>query len=153
MADIVSKSKRSKMMSGIRGRDTKPELTIRHALHDRGFRYKLHDKNLPGKPDIVLPKYSAVIFINGCFWHKHSCHLFKLPSSNTGFWENKFRTNIKKDKEADSILTELGWRILKVWECSIKGKFKHDFPELIEQISIWIKSDSVYHEIEGKNFE
>lgn len=91
MADVVTPEKRSKMMSGIQGKNTKPELTIRKGLHALGFRYRLHGKTLPGKPDLVFPKYKAVIFIHGCFWHAHHCHLFKWPSTRVDFWQEKIQ--------------------------------------------------------------
>ena len=99
MVDVVSKEKRSKMMSGIRYKDTKPEIIIRKALHAKGFRYSLHNNKLPGKPDIVLPKYNAIIFIHGCFWHQHNCHLFKWPSTRPEFWQNKISGNKERDKQ------------------------------------------------------
>ena len=93
MADVVDRKTRSRMMSGIRGKNTRPELLIRKGLHARGFRFRLHDKRLPGKPDLVLPKYSAVIFVHGCFWHGHDCHLFKWPQSRREFWRKKITRN------------------------------------------------------------
>ena len=98
MADIVDKKTRSKMMAGIKGKNTKPEMLIRKALFAKGLRYRLHDKNLPGKPDLVFPKYKAVIFVQGCFWHGHDCHLFKWPTSNKEYWRNKINRNREVDK-------------------------------------------------------
>ena len=98
MTDVVNKQTRSRMMSGIKSKNTKPELIIRKALFKKGFRFKLHDKSLPGKPDLVLPKYDAVIFIHGCFWHQHNCHLFKWPSTRPEFWETKIHRNVEVDK-------------------------------------------------------
>ncbi len=150
MADIVSKKKRSEMMSGIQGKDTKPELKIRSALHKLGFRYKLYDKTLPGKPDLVFPKYNAVIFIHGCFWHLHDCHLFKWPSTRPKFWRKKITENKERDKKNVLVLKEDGWRIMIIWECAVKGKYKLDFGSTIRSISDWLKSSDRYTEITGR---
>jgi DNA mismatch endonuclease (patch repair protein) len=124
MADVVSVAMRSRMMAGIRGKNTKPEMIIRRGLHASGFRYLLHDKRLPGKPDLVFPKHRAVIFVHGCFWHGHDCHLFKWPKTRKVFWRKKIERNRWLDKQAISELQKLGWRIGIVWECSIKGRTK-----------------------------
>lgn len=149
MADVVDKKTRSRMMSGIRGRDTKPELIIRKKLHALGFRYKLHDKNLPGKPDIVFPKYKAVIFVNGCFWHGHNCHLFKWPGSREEFWRNKITRTQEKDKENIEELLENGWRVLQIWECAIKGKERLPIETIIEYTIFWLKSQQLQLDIHG----
>ncbi|MEP5072641.1 MAG: very short patch repair endonuclease, partial [Crocinitomicaceae bacterium] len=122
MGDIVSPEKRSEMMSGIRGKDTKPEMMIRSGLHNLGFRYKLHDRALPGKPDLKFTKYNAVVFVHGCFWHKHDCHLFKMPLTRSAFWEKKFESNTSNDKKNMEILAKMGWRIAIIWECALRGK-------------------------------
>lgn len=122
MADIVSQEKRSKMMSGIKGKDTKPEITVRKALHKKGFRFRLHDRNLPGKPDIVLPKYRTVVLINGCFWHGHNCNLFKWPKTNRFFWEDKINSTKARDEKNIKHLENQGWHVITVWECSLRGK-------------------------------
>ncbi len=140
MADIVSKEVRSRMMSGIKGKNTKPEITIRHKLFALGFRYRLHVRNLPGKPDLVFPKYKAVIFVNGCFWHGHDCHLFKWPTTNTDFWKDKIRKNIRNDSINTEQLLALGWRVFMVWECSIKNRFRF-VDETISDIARWLVSE------------
>jgi DNA mismatch endonuclease (patch repair protein) len=150
MADIVSKEKRSKMMAGIQGKDTKPEIKVRKALHHLGFRYKLHDKTLPGKPDLVFPKYNAVIFVHGCFWHAHGCHLFKWPSTRTEFWKSKILENKKRDKANNKKLLNRRWRILTIWECAMKGKYKLNFESTIISISEWLESSDPCAEITGK---
>lgn len=142
MADIVSPRKRSQMMAGIRGANTKPELLIRRALHARGFRYRLHARELPGRPDLVLPKYRAVIFVHGCFWHGHDCHLFKWPSSREDFWRAKIVANRERDARDLAALGEQGWRVLTVWECTLKGKMRRPFDDLVAAISEWLKSDN-----------
>ena len=118
MVDVVDRKTRSRMMSGIRGKNTRPELLIRKGLHARGFRFRLHDKRLPGKPDLVLPKYSAVIFVHGCFWHGHDCHLFKWPQSRREFWRKKITRNKVKDAESYVSLKKEGWYILTIWAVS-----------------------------------
>ncbi|MBM3575874.1 MAG: DNA mismatch endonuclease Vsr [Alphaproteobacteria bacterium] len=150
MVDIVDSKTRSKMMSGIRAKNTKPEILIRKALHKQGFRFRLHDKNLPGNPDIVLRRYNVVIFINGCFWHRHNCVLFKWPSENRDFWTKKINRNAKNDTSAQKSLLQLGWRVLVVWECSLKGKAKLPFDKLISKIEAWIKSGKTTGEFAGK---
>lgn len=149
MADVVDSKTRSRMMSGIRGKDTEPELIIRKKLHALGFRYKLHDKKLPGKPDMVFPKYKAVIFVNGCFWHGHNCHLFKWPSSREEFWRNKITRTQEKDKENIEKLLQGGWRILQIWECAIKGKERLSIDEIIEKTAFWLKSSQLELDIRG----
>ena len=121
-------------MSGIKSKNTKPELIIRKALFGNGFRYRLHDKKLPGKPDLVLPKYRTVIFINGCFWHGHNCHLFKWPSTRKAFWKDKIGRNQSRDALAGRQLKKFGWNVIVVWECAIKGKSRIELPEVISSI-------------------
>lgn len=149
MVDIVDKNKRSWMMSRIRGKNTKPELIIRKALFAQGYRYKLHDKLLPGKPDLVFPKFQAVIFIHGCFWHGHECHLFKWPSTREKFWKNKILGNRNRDMENIEELKSKGWRILVIWECAIKGKTKLSFTELVEVVSDWLETGKGSKNIKG----
>jgi DNA mismatch endonuclease (patch repair protein) len=151
MTDVVSPRARSQMMSGIQGKNTKPELMIRKALHQQGFRYRLHVKSLPGKPDLVFPKYHAVIQINGCFWHGHKCHLFKWPSTHPEFWRNKISGNRKRDAKNVFSLEELGWRVLTVWECALKGKNGLPFETLVERISKWLATNEVSSEITGSS--
>lgn len=147
MVDIVSPKTRSRMMSGIKGKDTKPEIIIRKELHARGYRYKLHDKKLVGRPDLVLPKYMAVIFINGCFWHGHDCHLFKWPKSRQDFWHKKISSNQKRDLETRLAFSHTDWRQLIVWECAIKGKHKIPLKILVDEIEDWLSSKSDVQEI------
>lgn len=152
MADIVSPNVRSRMMSGIRSGNTKPEKIVRNALHRRGFRYRLHDRHLPGKPDLVFAKYRAVIFVNGCFWHGHDCHLFKWPQTREDFWRRKITGNRERDcKTADSLRDE-GWRVLLIWECALKGKTSIEISELVDQTANWLISKKQYSEICGRDF-
>jgi DNA mismatch endonuclease (patch repair protein) len=120
--DVVSPAKRSAMMSNIRSEDTKPELTVRRLLHKLGFRFRLHRKDLPGRPDIVLPKHRAIILIHGCFWHGHECKIASRPKSNTGYWLPKIETNRLRDERNIAALEALGWKVLILWECEIRNK-------------------------------
>ena len=131
------------MMSGIKGKNTKPELLIRKALFEKGFRYNLHgkfrDKKLPGKPDLVFPKYNAVIFIHGCFWHGHNCHLFKWPSTRPKFWKEKINRNGEVDKRNYLGLKREGWWILTIWECALKGKTRLNQDKVIRSVTNWLE--------------
>ena len=121
--DTISPERRSEVMSRIRGKDTKPEMLVRRHLHAIGFRYRLHDSKLPGHPDIVLPKWNTVIFVNGCFWHRHEgCKLASTPKSNVEYWESKFRRNVERDKKEREELEKAGWRVIVVWECEAKNR-------------------------------
>lgn len=148
MTDVVDSRTRSKMMSGIRGKDTKIEIQIRRELHRLGFRYRLHDKQLAGKPDIVLKKYHAAIFVHGCFWHRHDCHLFKWPKTRTEFWKEKINHNHHRDLATFCALRTNGWRVCVVWECSIRGAKKSN-PRITRRIARWLKSDDFSLEIAG----
>ena len=149
MADIVDRQTRSRMMAGITGKDTKPELQIRKALHALGYRYRLHAKDLQGRPDIILPKYRAAIFVNGCFWHGHDCHLFKMPKTRTEFWQKKIEGNTIRDKLARKTLASQSWRVLVIWECALKGKTRLGLEKTISQITSWLSSGSNNLEIRG----
>jgi DNA mismatch endonuclease (patch repair protein) len=122
--DRISPEERSRIMSHIRSKDTKPEKRLRSLLHRLGFRFRLHRKDLPGTPDIVLPKYRTVIFVHGCFWHQHpGCKKATLPRSNVEFWKNKLEKNIERDKEVEKKLIETGWNVIVIWECEIKKTY------------------------------
>lgn len=122
MTDVVDQATRSRMMSGIRGKNTKPELLVRSHLHRKGLRFRLH-ANLPGKPDLVFPKYRTAVFVHGCFWHRHpDCRYAATPKTNDEFWQTKFAANVKRDALAQEKLTTLGWRVLVVWECQTSQK-------------------------------
>ncbi len=142
MSDIVSPEKRSEMMAGIKGKDTQPEVIVRKGLFRYGFRYRLHDKKLPGKPDLTFPKYKAVIFVNGCFWHGHDCKLFKWPKSNPEFWKKKITGNKERDKKNIHLLREQGWRTITIWECALKGKSFDDTAREIDKLAKWLKNNS-----------
>lgn len=150
MVDVVSSIVRSRIMAKIQGKNTKAEVMIRKALFKEGFRYRLYVKNLPGKPDLVFPKYKAVVFINGCFWHGHDCYLFKWPSTNSKFWHEKISSNSIRDKQHIIELEKLGWRVLTIWECSFRGKYMFPFQELISKIRIWLTTNQATCEITHK---
>lgn len=127
MADVHTPEIRSYNMSKIRGKDTKPEEILRKGLFAKGFRYRKNDKRLPGKPDLVFPKFKTVIFVNGCFWHKHNgCRYFKWPTNNADFWKNKIESNVERDRKNLAELETMGWRVLVVWECQLKPRERED---------------------------
>lgn len=137
------------MMAGIRGKDTKPEIILRRGLHRRGFRFRLHGAELPGKPDLVFPKHRAVLLAHGCFWHGHECHLFKWPKSREEFWRKKIQQNRDRDRAALERLHERGWRIGEVWECALKGRNRLPVEEVLERCEAWLDSDEAHLEITG----
>jgi DNA mismatch endonuclease, patch repair protein len=149
MIDVVDKKTRSRMMAGIRGKDTKPELDLRRALHRRGLRYRLHVAGLPGRPDIVLPKYSAIVEVHGCFWHRHERCLFcTTPASNARFWKLKFGETIKRDRRNQETLRKLGWRVAIVWECSVK---EVGAEAIATRLAKWLQSRSSFKEVSSAN--
>ena len=150
MADVHDEATRSRNMAAIRAGNTKPELYVRSALHALGVRFRLHRKDLPGKPDIVLPRYRAVVFVNGCFWHRHDCDLFKWPAKNEEFWRQKLAVNVKRDEAARAELRSRGWRIAEVWECALKGKNRLDGQEAMQSLATWIRSGGESMVLRGK---
>lgn len=127
-------------MSGIRGKDTKIEVTVRKALFARGFRYRLHDPRLPGKPDLVFPRYRAVVFVHGCYWHGHECRLFRLPATNTAFWQAKIDGNRVRDMRTRQCLLDAGWRVCVVWECALRGASKFSLDDVTDCLCDWLKA-------------
>lgn len=136
-------------MAGIRAKDTKPELVLRRGLHAAGFRFRLHVRDLPGKPDMVFPKWRAVLFAHGCFWHGHDCHLFRMPSSRREFWESKITRNHAVDAASSTALQHTGWRLGIVWECALKGRTRLPIEEVIARCAAWLRSDAPTLEIRG----
>lgn len=122
MPDIFAPEKRHEIMQNVKAKNTAPEIKLRSLLHKNGFRFRVNRKDLPGKPDVVLPKYRAVIFVHGCFWHGHDCPRGQRPQTNADFWKQKIDRNVIRDKSDVSLLESLGWRVLIVWECEIKKK-------------------------------
>lgn len=149
MTDTVSPEKRSQVMARVGSKDTKPELLIRKGLHAAGFRYRLHVKELPGKPDLVFRRYRSVIFVNGCFWHGHSCPRCRTPNSNTEYWNQKVARNVERDAVNRQSLLDEGWRVLTVWECALTGKWKLGFNQVIALASAWLLSTESICEIKG----
>ena len=149
MADVFDKQKRSEVMSRVRGKDTKPELRIRRGLHALGLRYRLHVGDLPGSPDLVFPKFRAVIFVHGCFWHRHDCHLFSWPATHPEFWREKLGRNQARDLDVRRRLREQGWRSLVIWECALKGRTRRDLAEVLEDARRWLETGAEDEEIGG----
>ena len=144
--DAKSTTDRSKNMAAVHSKDTRPEIFVRSTLHRLGFRFRIHRKDLSGKPDIVLPKHRIIIFVDGCFWHSHhGCKKSKLPTSNVEFWRSKISKNISRDQEVNFQLLHDGWRVLRVWECALKSTSAREaFPTLLKN---WINSSQSYGEI------
>lgn len=138
-------------MSGIHGKDTKPELLVRRGLHARGYRYRLHASDLPGRPDLVMPKYRAVIFVHGCFWHGHGCHMFKWPSTRPEFWRAKINGNIARDKKHRTACCEQGWRVLTIWECALRGRESLGVDVVLNKIERWLNGSSPAGTIVGNS--
>ena len=136
-------------MSRVGSKDTKPELLIRRSLHGLGFRYRLHVKELPGKPDLVFPRFKSVIQINGCFWHGHACPLCRMPSSNAEYWRKKVGRNRERDTSNRKLLVKQGWRVLTIWECALRGKEKLALNHVLELTTGWLLSTQSVCEIKG----
>ncbi|MBK6648241.1 MAG: DNA mismatch endonuclease Vsr [Betaproteobacteria bacterium] len=141
MSDVVDAATRSRMMSRIRGKDTQPELLVRHQMHVRGFRAASSSLGLPGRPDLVYPKWNAAIFVHGCFWHQHGCSISRVPGSNQAFWNKKFEGNQDRDAIAAISMQLAGWRVAIVWECSLRGKAaRQSLEKLMDDLAGWIKN-------------
>lgn len=149
MADVVTAAVRSRMMAGIGGKNTKPELLLRKGLHAQGYRFRVHRRDLPGTPDIVLPRYRATLFAHGCFWHGHDCHLFKVPGTRTDFWLAKIARNREVDRRVQVALSLAGWRWGIVWECALKGRARLPPGDVIGLCSEWLKSSGEQFEVRG----
>jgi DNA mismatch endonuclease (patch repair protein) len=150
MADVLTATQRQLNMSRIRGRDTKPEMLIRQGLHARGLRYRLYAKDLPGRPDLVFPRYRAVIFVHGCFWHGHNCPMFKLPTTRQDFWKKKIEQNRARDDQNHSALRAHGWRVLTVWECSLRGPARKPYGGVLDTCSRFVQGDIAEVSIAGE---
>ncbi len=142
MTDVHTPAVRSRNMAAIKAKNTVPELKVRRILHAAGFRFRLHNKHLPGNPDIVLPKYRAVIFVHGCFWHLHSCPAFHWPSNRPEWWKQKLTANQERDSHNIELLAEAGWRVAVVWECSLKGKYRLSDSFIGHRLCEWLRSSS-----------
>jgi DNA mismatch endonuclease (patch repair protein) len=141
MTDVLTAKQRRLNMSHIRGKDTKPEMLIRRGLHARGLRYRLHDRKLPGRPDLVFAKYHTAVFIHGCFWHSHGCRLSKLPATHQDFWKKKLEGNAARDRRAMHALESAGWRVLTIWECAVRGPGRLDDTTVLDRAAHYIRED------------
>ena len=146
MIDIVDKATRSRMMAGIRSKDTKPEIVLRKAVHARGFRFRLHATNLPGRPDLSFPRFQAVVFVHGCFWHRHAgCRFATTPASRVEFWQTKFEANVARDVACFDALAIAGWRVATIWECGLRKP--EGVQAAVTLLIRWLLSDSKSIEI------
>ena len=143
MADVLTKEQRRLNMSRVKGRDTKPEMIIRRGLHAKGLRFRLHRRDLPGRPDLVLPRHRVIILVHGCFWHGHGCHLCKTPRTRTGFWKSKIAKTVERDQRTTEILVREGWRVLIVWECALRGSGKIPIEQLLEECEAFIQRSAI----------
>ena len=150
MPDVHTPEVRSRNMSAIRGADTKPELLIRSGLHRRGFRYRLHSRGLPGRPDLVLPKYGAVLFVHGCFWHQHTCDTFRMPGTRQAFWKAKLGANTERDRSTELRLRSDGWRVGVIWECALRGPARLPADTVADRIAAWLRGTRPALLIEGR---
>lgn len=148
--DVHSPEQRRYNMSRIRGRDTKPELVLRKGLHRAGLRYRLHVKELPGRPDIVFPRHHAVALVNGCFWHGHDCPMFRLPATRKEFWREKIAATQHRDEAARAALVMARWRVLTVWECAVRGPARLELETVIASAAAFVRSDAGALTLEGK---
>ena len=137
--DVLTPEQRRLVMSRIRGKNTKPEMLMRYGLHGRGLRYRLHGMGIPGKPDMVFPKYRTVVFVHGCFWHGHGCSLFKWPKTRAAFWKTKINRNMERDRKALAALKADEWRAIVVWECALRGKHRRALPDVLSNAEAFIR--------------
>ncbi|WP_371928886.1 very short patch repair endonuclease (plasmid) [Methylomonas sp. HW2-6] len=140
MADVLTPEQRHLNMSRIRGRDTAPELLVRRGLHAKGLRFRLHDRKLPGRPDLVLACHRTVVFVHGCFWHAHGCSLSKIPATRPEFWQKKLETNRARDHRAIEALQTDGWRVLIIWECALRGQRRLEESDIFERAASYIRN-------------
>ncbi len=150
MADIVDKKTRSRMMAGIRGANTKPEIAVRSIFTRLRYKPEINCRELPGKPDIVLRRKKVAVFVHGCFWHGHNCHLFRLPASNTVFWKTKIDGNAVNDRLVVRSLKRKGWRVLVIWECALKGSGRINLQRIEGRVIKWLSSSTETCQIRGK---
>ena len=147
--DIVSKEARSRIMSMVGQKDTGPEILLRSALHRTGLRYRLHDRTLPGSPDLIFPRFRSVVFIHGCYWHSHGCYRSTVPKSRREFWEEKFRANRKRDARDAALLRGRNWRVMIVWECALVGKHASEPENIAERVRVWLAGVEERGEVAG----
>jgi DNA mismatch endonuclease (patch repair protein) len=147
--DTVDKSTRSYIMSRVGQKDTGPEILLRSSLHTAGLRYRLHDRRLPGSPDLVFPRFHTVVFVHGCYWHSHGCYRSTVPKSRQDFWLEKFEANRSRDERNLRLLREGGWRVLTIWECALRGKTAKTCFDVAEAVKTWLVSSDGVGEIAG----
>jgi DNA mismatch endonuclease (patch repair protein) len=147
--DVLSPEQRQLNMSRIRGKDTKPEMMLRRGLHQAGLRFRLHARELPGRPDLIFPRYHAAVLIHGCFWHGHDCPMFKLPRTRTEFWTGKIAGNRARDRQNEAALSRQGWRIMTVWECALKGPARLRPSDVIAACNDFIRGSSPQVELKS----
>jgi len=138
---MTDRATRSRMMAGIRSKDTQPEMRVRRGLHQRGLRFRLHVRGLPGRPDLVLPRWNTVVFVHGCFWHGHDCSYFRWPKTRTEFWCEKINGNRERDGRATEQLCAAGWRVLVIWECAFRGGSVAAQNAVLDRIAHWITNE------------
>ena len=143
MVDVLSEKQRQYNMSRIRGYNTKPEMLIRQGLHARGFRFRLHVRELPGRPDLVFRRYGVAVFVNGCFWHGHDCDRFRWPKTRERFWRDKIQKNRKRDATSVAALRRQGWRVLTVWECALRGPGQLDLDDLLTACATFLRDSDI----------
>lgn len=148
-SDVHSAEVRSYNMSRVRGRDTRPEMVIRQGLHARGLRFRLQARDLPGRPDLVFPRWRTAVLVHGCFWHGHDCHLFRMPATRPDFWASKIAGNRMRDSRTLAALAGRGWRTLTVWECAIRGRGRRPEREVLDSCEAFLKGTAQALEIEG----
>jgi DNA mismatch endonuclease, patch repair protein len=153
MPDVLTREQRHLNMSRIRAKDTKPEMLVRRGLHARGYRYRLHHRELAGRPDLVFPCHKAVIFVHGCFWHRHECHLFRVPKTRRTFWRKKLSGNCNRDRKSFEALRREGWRVLIVWECALRGTEKMEWDSLLKRMESFLKGSRGMREIKGTKLD
>jgi len=149
--NTVEKLTRSEIMSRVGQKDTGPEMLLRSALHKQGLRYRLHDRRLPGSPDLVFPGFHAVVFVHGCYWHSHGCYRSTVPKTRREFWTKKFKDNKKRDKRNITSLLEIGWRVMVVWECALIGKNAMSAKKVAKQVCDWLHGEDAIGEITGSS--
>lgn len=151
--DTVDSETRSRIMSSVGQKNTGPEVLLRSALHKLGLRYRLHDRKLPGSPDIVFPKYRAVVFVHGCYWHAHGCYRSTVPKTRNDFWKEKFDANRRRDDRKIAALRDEGWRVLTVWECALKGKTSLPAKQVALAVEDWLEAGDCVGELSGQSIE
>jgi DNA mismatch endonuclease (patch repair protein) len=149
MSDVLTPEQRRLNMSNVRSKNSKPEMLLRRGLHARGLRYQLHQRELPGCPDLVFRRYKAVIFVHGCFWHGHKCHLFKLPDTRREFWQSKICGNVNRDSNAIDLLCRDGWRVVIVWECALRGTRRLDLKLVLKKVESFLKGNRILIQVTG----